>query len=46
MWVSLVAIDVLFKVELVVAAVGWQVWVSLMLKDMPFKLLLGVAVVG
>ena len=45
MWVSLVVVDVLFKVELIVVAVGWQVWVSLMVSVGLFKLELGVVVV-
>ena len=40
------AIDVLFRAELRVFAVGWQVWVSLMVSIALFKLELGVVVVG
>ena len=45
MWVSLVVVDVLFEVELVMVAVGWQVWVSWMVGVGLFKLELGVVVV-
>ena len=38
-------VDVLFEVELIVVAVGWQVWVSLMVSVGLFKLELGVVVV-
>jgi hypothetical protein len=44
-WVSLVVVDVLFEVELIVVAVGWQVWVSLMVGVGLFNLELGVVVV-
>jgi hypothetical protein len=40
-----VVIDVLFDVELIVVAVGWQVWVSLMVSVGLFNLELGVIVV-
>ena len=45
MWVSLMVVDVLFDVELIVVAVGWQVWVSLMVSVGLFSLELGVVVV-
>ena len=38
--------DVLFKLELRLVAVGWQVWVSLMMKDVLFNSGLSVGVVG
>jgi hypothetical protein len=44
-WVSLVVIDVLFDVELIVVAVGWQVWISLVVSVGLFGLELGVVVV-
>ena len=46
MWVALVVIDVLFKVELRLVAVGWQEWVSLMVMGMLCSSRLGVVVVG
>ena len=46
MWVSLVVIDVLFNVELIVVAVGWQVWISWVGGGMLFGSVLGVAGVG
>jgi hypothetical protein len=45
-WVLLVVVDVLFQVELIVVAVGWQVWSSLMVSVGLFKLELRVVVVG
>ena len=45
MWVSLVVVDVLFEVELIVVAVGWQVWISLVVSVGLFGLELGVVVV-
>jgi hypothetical protein len=44
-WVSLVVIDVLFGVERIVVAVGWQVWISLAVSVGLFDLELGVVVV-
>ena len=38
--------DVLFKLELRLVAVGWQLWVSLMVKGMLFSSVLSVVVVG
>ena len=37
MWGALVVIDVLFRAELGVFAVGWQVWVSLMVSGALFR---------
>ena len=45
MWVSLVVIDVLFDVELIVVAVGWQVWIFLVVSVRLFDLEFGVVVV-
>ena len=45
MWVSRLVSDVLFKLELRLIAVGWQVWVSLMVSVGLFELELGVVVV-
>ena len=45
MWVSLVVIDVLFDVELMVVAVGWQMWMSWVVSVGLFDLELGVVVV-
>jgi len=44
-WVSLVVVGVLFDVELIVVAVGWQVWISLMVSVGLFDLEFGVVVV-
>ena len=38
-------VDVLFEVELIVVAVGWQVWISLVVSVGLFGLELGVVVV-
>jgi len=43
--VSLVVIDVLFDVELMVVAVGWQVWMFWVASVGRFDLELGVVVV-
>ena len=46
MWVSWLVNDVLFRLELRLVAVGWQLWVTLMVKGMPFHSVLSVVVVG
>ena len=46
MWVSLMVNAVLFKLELRLVAVGWQLWISLMVKGMLFSSVLSVVVVG
>jgi hypothetical protein len=43
---SLVVVDVLFDVELMVVAVGWQVWMFWVVSVGLFDVELGVVVVG
>ena len=44
MWVSGLVSDVLFKLELSLVAMGWQVWVTVVVSVGLFELELGVVV--